>query len=526
MLHGPGEVYYYSNLIPMKKAFTLFIFATSFLFSFSQGKVVINEFMPWTSNTCGGPTAEFVELLNFGPGPVDIGCYILTDGDFSITIPPNTILQPGQFYVISGENVISVPCANIDSTITTDLNWNTCNCTSGPIPSTGDGLFTDGGAASEQVVLLSPSLSVVDAVARTLPVEPSAFITTSALGGLCTPGNFDLDLLSINYEIIGESAGRGNSFARKLDGDCGWVKDPQQSADATNNTPTEESDVDYSFAVTNASTCLATGSIGIVVNAVDLASLFPMEYTLAYDTDGDHIFELTDSYTTGQIQDPGVISIDGLVPGNYRVTIGSSKGCFLRTFPFTILMCGTVLAESDIAFQATRFKTQVNFQWRIVSDEAIDFVILEAGKRSDQMTTFRTIPAIPGNSNSVQFQGSYEADPSLIFFRLRVVLKSGKESFSKTIQLGKKEAGAGIRLWPNPVKDQLFVRIDKAELLQKVISYSVFNGLNQLVAGADKIVLDASGLFTLPVSQLSRGSYLIVVYSGGYYPLYFRFMKL
>src|SRR5690349_21501541 len=126
-----------------------------FLFksSFGQGRVVINEYMPWTLNGCGA-TAEFVELMNFGPGPMNIGCYILTDGDYSITIPPNTIIQPGEFYVIAGQSVITSPCANIDSTITADLNWNTCNCTSAPIPTAGDGFFTDGGSASEQVVLL------------------------------------------------------------------------------------------------------------------------------------------------------------------------------------------------------------------------------------------------------------------------------------------------------------------------------------------------------------------------------------
>src|SRR6476660_1398121 len=104
----------------------------------AQGRVVINEYMPWTLNGCG-TTAEFVELLNFGPGPVDIGCYILTDGDYSVTIPPHTILQPGQFYVLACLDVITAPCANINATIHSDLNWTTCGCTSAPIPTTGDG---------------------------------------------------------------------------------------------------------------------------------------------------------------------------------------------------------------------------------------------------------------------------------------------------------------------------------------------------------------------------------------------------
>ncbi len=111
------------------------------------GKVVINEYMPWPSSTCG-TTGEFIELLNFGPGTVNIGCYILTDGDFSITIPANTILAPGEYYVLAAQNTLAQPCGNFDSAVTVDLNWNTCGCTSGAIPTTGNGLMTDGATAS------------------------------------------------------------------------------------------------------------------------------------------------------------------------------------------------------------------------------------------------------------------------------------------------------------------------------------------------------------------------------------------
>jgi hypothetical protein len=140
----------------------LLLFVSLFLlkFSFGQGRVVINEYMPWTLNGCGA-TAEFAELMNFGPGPINIGCYILTDGDYSVTIPPNTILKPGEFYVIAGQDSIPFPCANIDSAIHADLNWNSCGCTSSSIPTTGDGFFTDGGFANEQVVLLDPTLKLL-----------------------------------------------------------------------------------------------------------------------------------------------------------------------------------------------------------------------------------------------------------------------------------------------------------------------------------------------------------------------------
>jgi hypothetical protein len=113
--------------LPMKtEGLTILFLFISFFSknSFGQGRVVINEFMPWSGcNT----TSEFIELMNFGPGPMNIGCYIVTNGTYAVTIPPNTIIQPGQYFVLSGQNTLSQGCGNTDSLIHVDLNWTSCN---------------------------------------------------------------------------------------------------------------------------------------------------------------------------------------------------------------------------------------------------------------------------------------------------------------------------------------------------------------------------------------------------------------
>ena len=82
----------------MKKYYLIVLILLSFLHppkaEAQHGYIHLNENLPWPGLACGN-RAEFVELLNFGPGPVNIGCYKITDGDFSITIPPNTYVQPG-----------------------------------------------------------------------------------------------------------------------------------------------------------------------------------------------------------------------------------------------------------------------------------------------------------------------------------------------------------------------------------------------------------------------------------------------
>lgn len=305
----------------------------------AQGRVLINEYLPWPNNACG-VTAEFIELYNFGPGPANIGGYIITDGDYSITIPANTILSPGEYFVLAGQNIIPQDCGNDLRNVTVNLNWNTCGCTSAPIPTTGDGFITDGGNSNEQVVLLDSNLNIIDAIARSASVEPSSLITTSTVGGQFTARTFDLDNMSIQYETIGESVGRGNSLARRIDGGCGWIKDTQESAGDVNNTPGETADWNASMTITGPATCSNTGSVEVHVSD---AAMFPMRYTLAKDLDGNYVYDLNDSYTYGVDSTSPAIQLTGLDSGSYRLIVESSFGCNLTMFDFSILGCSSLI---------------------------------------------------------------------------------------------------------------------------------------------------------------------------------------
>lgn len=305
----------------------------------AQGRVLINEYLPWPNNACG-TTAEFIELYNFGPGPANIGGYIITDGDYAVTIPANTIILPGEFFVLAGQNIIPQNCGNDLRNVTVNLNWNTCGCTSAPIPTTGDGFITDGGGSNEQIVLLDSNLKIIDAIARGTSVESSSSITTSTVGGQFTARTFDLDNMNIQYETIGESVGRGNSLARKIDGGCGWIKDTQESAGDINNTTGEVLDWNATFSITKAATCSNTGSVSI---AVSNALLFPMHYTLAKDTDGNFLYDFNDNYLYGTDSTAPDMQLSNLDSGRYRLIMESSLGCDVTMFDFSILGCAALI---------------------------------------------------------------------------------------------------------------------------------------------------------------------------------------
>jgi len=460
--------------------------------------------MPWSGCST---TSEFIELMNFGPGPMDIGCYIVTNGKYSVTIPPNTIIQPRQYFVLSGQNTLAKNCGNSDSAITVDLNWTTCNCTNTSIPTTGDGFLQNGGSANEKVVLLDPNLNVVDAVTRNVPVSSSVSITTPNLSGGCSGKTFDLSTMSINYEAIGSSTGIDNSFARKVDGDCGWLKTTAISADAPNKTGSTSS-ASYSFSTLSASNCQTTqGSISIQVSASDVNSLFPMNYTLAYDVDSNNLFNSIDQYTNGIDNTAPSIDINNLAYGRYRITVASSSSCNLKTYDFFIFNCyGVVLPIKILDFRYDGIQQNLQtFRYAVSDLENLKEVALE-GSNNNNFETVKTIAAPFGNTeNEIKIPFS-----SFSFYRLRIKDKFDHISYSEIIRVNT-ITSSGIKHWPNPVQDKIFAQINSIE--KGKATYSIFNSNGTKLKEGAIDVAAGNQIITLPVENLKQGFYYLKVLS-------------
>ena len=145
-------------LLEMRKhfylVFSLIIFC--FLRQDVLAQLVINEVLinATTANNDGNNspnTGEWSELLNNSASPLDISCYVMTDGDWSVTFPPGTILPP--FGIIT----IGSPFSQIPGL---DINIANCNCTSSNNAS-DVGVFTNG---DEQLVVANPSGQIIDGI--------------------------------------------------------------------------------------------------------------------------------------------------------------------------------------------------------------------------------------------------------------------------------------------------------------------------------------------------------------------------
>ncbi|MFM7730598.1 MAG: lamin tail domain-containing protein, partial [Flavobacteriales bacterium] len=110
-------------------------------------EIMINPDSPFDGS--GMPnTAEWVEIHNLCSTAIDASCFVITDGDFTLTLPTGTIIAPDDYFTIGSMN----------STVPIDLNWGTCGCTTnaGQV-----GIFTNSG---EQLVLIDEAGQFIDGV--------------------------------------------------------------------------------------------------------------------------------------------------------------------------------------------------------------------------------------------------------------------------------------------------------------------------------------------------------------------------
>lgn len=457
--------------------------------------------MPWSGcNT----TSEFIELLNFGPGPMNIGCYVVTNGTYAVTIPPNTVLQRGQYFILSGQDILSKGCGNVDSAVHVDLNWSTCNCTNVAIPTTGDGFMQNGGSPNEKVILLDPNLNVIDAVSRKIPVSPSVPITTKSLGGSCSSKTFDLDTMNISYESIENSTGVDNSFARKVDGDCGWVKTTAISAHAANKTGSSAS-ATYDFTAVSTSQCGQTaGSISIQVNASNVAALFPMNYTLGYDINQNELFDANDQYLYGIDNTASTIDINNLAYGRYRITVASSSSCNLKSFDFYVFNCYTIVLPVKLLY--FRYEGEQNgrnvFKLKVDNASTVNTIVLE-GKRNGSFEPVATLFG-PFKNEEISVAGPASGYSS---YRLKLINQTGLASYSQEIKMGSEVNS--VESWPGPVKDNLFVRLNTFS--KGKLSYTIINANGGIVTKAGMDVNDGDQTLRIPTTNLNSGIYYLIV---------------
>ncbi|MBL7888450.1 MAG: T9SS type A sorting domain-containing protein [Bacteroidia bacterium] len=195
--------------------------------------VAINELMyrPALSNGVDPNSGEMIELI--GPAGTDISYMVLTDGDWTITIPGGTTIPSDGIYTIGNDIVYG--------TGTFDLNAESCSCFTEGAGGNALLLFTDGG---EYLALFSSSgafiqglIYGVPSAGNTPPNGANAIagvINTAGLPG--APASVTIPVAA-SFETAPGGVASNASLVRNPDGVGSWAVQAGGSINALNFPP-------------------------------------------------------------------------------------------------------------------------------------------------------------------------------------------------------------------------------------------------------------------------------------------------
>ncbi len=158
--------------------------------------------------SCTPSTEEWFELYNICSEDVDLSCFVITDGDFGITLPAGTIISANGYLVVG----------SVNSLVPVDIDLGTCGCTSGA--SNQIGIFTN---SNEQLVITDPTGVYQDAIYwGTGQFAQTPSFTTNPIGD-CASITINLDATNPEFEpLLTQSGNSGFTAFRTCDGGAIW----------------------------------------------------------------------------------------------------------------------------------------------------------------------------------------------------------------------------------------------------------------------------------------------------------------
>ncbi len=312
----------------------------------SSATVVLNEIFvnPTHPNDGSQPnTAEFIELL--GPPGMDISCYVLTDGDWTITLPTGSIIPADGIFSIGNDTVWGAG--------TFDLDAENCNCT------TGAGLLILTNSSGEYLALFDNSGNFMQGLMYGNPTGqniPSRGMNTTnrVINTIGTMGCLASVTIpdSNSFERGPRANVDGTSLSRNPDGTGNWVV----QMGGTVNSCNFGGNSNTSYLWSNGDTTLTiTGLNGgtYTITATDGTNCSTRSYTVNAPANPlTHSIVSADTVSCNGLADANLVTtttggtggynylwsngattqnLSGLAAASYTVTVTDANGCTTNT---------------------------------------------------------------------------------------------------------------------------------------------------------------------------------------------------
>lgn len=328
-----------------------------------------------------------------------------------------------------------------------------------------------------------------------------------------TSGNLDLNgnmlflVADPNGQLIGE-----NNNSRIL-GNTGLVRKP---------------------AIINAPANLNPGNLGVFISSAQNLSSTTIE-RLHYPVNGQNVrrvfhitpFNNTALNATLQFQyleaelnglDENLLSVWRSDNGTSGWTnIGGAVNTTLNTLTlngvndfawYTLAPSNAALPVVLSAFSAACDTDGVRIKWQTTQELNTDFFEIQSSLSGSIWSAIATINAT-GNSNSTTNYEYKDVVSDRKFYRLRIVDKDGKFSYSgvRTVNCGTKKWD--ITVYPNPARDKIELTINGVN--RHSLPVKIVNALGQLVWQQQVALTNQYRQLTIPITQLAAGIYYLNV---------------
>jgi hypothetical protein len=229
-----------------------------------------------------------------------------------------------------------------------------------------------------------------------------------------------------------------------------------------------------------------------------------------------YTWSTTDGHFSG---DSTGLSVFADAPGTYYVTQRLQTGCpvYARdTLSITYNATCTVLETNIISFSGTKEKQLVQLNWSVANNGQINYFQVEqssdgihfqfAGSSQKALSAEGTAAYV--STNKIPFSTA-----PFIYYRLKIVGKDGKGSYSKIIKLQADDITSSMELAPNPAKNNLQLTLFSTR--EEDVQLLLYDFTGKLLQSTDKKI--KSGKTSLQINQLERlepGVYAVKVTFG------------
>jgi hypothetical protein len=274
----------------------------------------------------------------------------------------------------------------------------------------------------------------------------------------------------------------------------------------------------HSFTNPNTSS-YATASLGAGLNNVSVK-----EYWLLNRTNGTSNVDVTLSFNdsrTGNITtlaDLRVARWNGsqwVNEGNTGTTgtpaDGTVKSNTVTNFsPFTLGSSTALnpLPLSLLAFSAQLKNSNVALAWQTTNEVNASHFNLQQSTNGNNFNTIGKVNT-QGGGNYAYTNDVSAINASTVYYRLQMVDRDGKFTYSKTIAILLKARNAQLTIFPNPVKETLYVQL--ASTKNEKLSIQIIDMKGSVLQQQEVSVSVGNMSLSFNASKLAKGNYVLLI---------------